>query len=297
MRVTTTSNYTTMRDSLGASLSRVSDLQARMGTGRRINKPSDDPVGSATALRYRSYEADQVAYARSADDAATRLGVADTKLQDMSASLRRARELAVQAGNATLSPAARGALRDELVALRDEVLTLANSTHGGSALFGGHAESAVVKQPDGTWSYAGDAGEVRRRVGQGTVVRVNVDGATAFGFDQPPGQDLFSLLDRLAASVTSGDRAALAQGQRDLDTRFTGVLGALGSVGATTNAVEATRARGEQFVAQITAERSEIEDLDLAEAVLQLSDARTAYEAALGAVAKADVPSLAEFLR
>ncbi len=105
------------------------------------------------------------------------------------------------------------------------------------------------------------------------------------------------MLDRLAASVTSGDRAALAQGQRDLDTRFTGVLGALGSVGATTNAVEATRARGEQFVAQITAERSEIEDLDLAEAVLQLSDARTAYEAALGAVAKADVPSLAEFLR
>ncbi len=84
----------------------------------------------------------------------------------------------MQAGNATLSPAARGALRDELVALRDEVLTLANSTHGGSALFGGHAESAVVKQPDGTWSYAGDAGEVRRRVGQGTVVRVNVDGAT-----------------------------------------------------------------------------------------------------------------------
>ena len=297
MRVTTTSNYTTMRDSLGASLSRVSDLQARMGTGRRINKPSDDPVGSATALRYRSYEADQVAYGRSADDATTRLGVADTKLQDMSASLRRVRELAVQAGNSVLSPEARGALRDEIVALRDEVLNLANSSHGGFALFGGHAETAVARQPDGTWSFLGDAGEVRRRVAQGTVVQVNVDGARAFGFDQPEGQDVFSVLDRLATSVTSGDRADMAQGQRELEARFTSVLGALGTVGATTTAVDAARARGEQFVSQIAAERSEIEDLDLAEAVLQLSDARTAYEAALAAVAKADVPSLAQFLR
>lgn len=97
MRVTTTSNYNTMRDSLGSALSRVSELQASMGTGRRINEPSDDPVGSAKALRFRSYEADQVAYARSADDATTRLGVADTKLQHVSASLRQVRQLAIQA--------------------------------------------------------------------------------------------------------------------------------------------------------------------------------------------------------
>ncbi|MDP9466642.1 MAG: flagellar hook-associated protein FlgL [Actinomycetota bacterium] len=297
MRVTTTSNYNTMRDSLGSALSRVSELQASMGTGRRINKPSDDPVGSAKALRFRSYEADQVAYARSADDATTRLGVADTKLQHVSASLRQVRQLAIQANNTVLSSEARGALRDQLLALRDEVLGLANSSHGGHALFGGHAETAVAQQPDGTWAYAGDAGQVRRRVGQGTVVTVNADGPKAFGFDQPPGQDLFSVLDRLAASVVSGDPYALAQGQRELEARADQVLGALGTVGATTNAVDAARSRGEQFVAQITAERSEIEDLDLAEAVLQLSDARTAYEAALGAVAKADVPSLADFLR
>lgn len=297
MRVTTTSNYTTMRDSLAASLSRVSDLQARMGTGRRINKPSDDPVGSATALRYRSYEADQVAYARSADDARTRLDAADTSLQSMSTALRRVRELAVQGGNGALSPESRGALHAELTSLRDSVRDLANTSHGGHALFGGHGQTAVARQADGTWTYAGDAGQVQRRVGQGTVVAVNVDGAQAFGFDQPAGQDLFSVLDRLAASVLSGHAAGLAQGQEQLAARTAGVLGALGTVGARTNGVEAARARGEQFVEQITAERSQIEDLDLTEAVLQLANARTGYEAALAAVAKADLPSLADFLR
>ena len=47
MRITGTTSYTTMRDALGANLSRIADLQTQLGTGRRINRASDDPVGAS----------------------------------------------------------------------------------------------------------------------------------------------------------------------------------------------------------------------------------------------------------
>lgn len=297
MRITSTSTYAVMRDSLGTSLSRVADLQSQLGTMRRINKPSDDPVGSSTALRYRAYEADQASYSQSADDALTRLAGSDTALQDMSSALRRVRELAISAANTSLSPEARESVAAEMEALRDELATLANSGHNGQALFGGHAGTAVARGEDGSWGYSGDDGQVQRRVAQGTVLAVNIDGRSAFGFDQPPGEDLLSVVDRLAVATRSGDLAALGAGQTALAERTTGVLRALASTGARVNAVEAARARGEQFVERVTAERSAIEDIDLAEAILQLTAAQTGYQAALGAVAKANLPSLADFLR
>ncbi len=296
MRVTSTSAYTSMRTSLATSLERVSGLQAQMGSGRRINSPSDDPVGSTTALRYRSYEADEAAWQRAADDATTRLGAADTTLQSASTTLRRVQELVVRAGNSSLSTTARAAIRDELVSLRAELHDLANTRHSGQPLFGGFAESAVALV-DGAWEYSGDGGLVQRQVASGVTVTANVDGRTAFGFDAAPGDDLFSVLDRLAAAAETGDRAALDEAAPVLQARFQGVLGALGTVGATVNRVEAAKERSIAFVDQVRAERSGIEDLDLAEAILQLNQARTGYEAALGAVAKADLPSLASFLR
>jgi len=296
VRVTSTSQYISMRDSLAASLSRVSAKQSELGTGRRINKASDDPVGSATALRYRSYETEQGAYDGAADNASTWLARADTQLQTLSSRLAEVRQVAIQANNGALTPEARSALGDQLLSLRDEVLGLANSQQEGQALFGGFQPAAVARDATGAWTFVGDGGKVQRRVGDGVVINANVDGRATFGFDQPAGQDLLSVIERLATHVVSGDPALLAADQTDLAGRTTAALGALGTVGATVNRVESAQARGRQFVEQITAERSSIEDIDYAEAILQLTSAQNGYQAALGAAARSNLPSLADFL-
>lgn len=296
MRITSTSTYISMRESLSTSLQRVVDTQSQLGTMRRINKASDDPVGAATALRYRAYESQQDAFDLSASNAKTWLGQADTHLQNITTSLAAARGLAISATNQSMSAEGRLALGQQITAIRDEIATSMNQQQEGQALFGGFQEKAVAQAADGTWSYVGDAGVVQRRVGDGVLVAANVSGYTAFGFDQGPGNDVLSVLDRLAAAATSGDTAALTSNQDQLQVRTRSVLGALGIVGATTNRVESAQARGRQYLEQITAERSSIEDIDIAETVLQLNSAKTGYEAALGAVAKANLPSLANFL-
>ncbi len=297
MRVTSGSTYATMAASLGTSLGRVQDLESQLGSGRKINAMSDDPVGAATALRYRALETDQTAYAASAGNANTWLGAADTSLQSMSTALAQVRQLAINATNGSLSPDARKALSAQLTSLRQEVSDLANTPQeGGQALFGGFSSTAVTQAADGSWSFSGDDGAVQRRVAAGVTVQVNVNGRTAFGFDQPPGKDLLSVIDSIAAHALSGDGAALASDQGDLMARTQGALGALGTVGATQNRVDAAQARSQQYSDQITAERSQIEDIDLAQAILQLNSAQTGYQAALGAVGKGNLPSLASFL-
>ncbi len=296
MRVTSGSTYATMAASLGTSLGRVQDLESQLGSGRRINAMSDDPVGAATALRYRALETDQTAYAASASNSSTWLGAADAALQSMSGALTKVRELAVNATNGSLSPDARQALSAQITSLRQEVADLANTPQEGQALFGGFSATAVTRAADGTWSFTGDEGTVQRRVAAGVTVQVNVSGKTAFGFDQPAGKDLLSVIDAIAAHALSGDGAALATDQGDLMARTQGALGALGTIGATQNRVDAAQARSQQYADQITAERSQIEDIDLAQAILQLNNAQTGYQAALGAVAKGNLPSLASFL-
>lgn len=296
MRVTSGSSYAVMAASLGTSLGRVQDLESQLGSGRRINAMSDDPVGAATALRYRALETDQTAYAASAANSNTWLGAADTALQSMSGALTKVRELAINATNGSLSPDARKALSAQITSLRQEVADLANTPQEGQALFGGFSATAVTQAADGTWSYSGDDGAVQRRVAAGVTVQVNVSGRTAFGFDQPPGKDLLSVIDSIAAHALTGDGTGLAADQGDLLARTQGALGALGTVGATQNRVDAAQARSQQYSDQITAERSQLEDIDLAQAILQLNNAQTGYQAALGAVAKGNLPSLANFL-
>ncbi len=298
MRITSTSTYTTMRDSLSTSLSRVADLQSQLGSGRRINQMSDDPVGAATALRYRSESSDQDAFAAAADNANTWLGAADTSLQGMSTSLRRVRELAVQANNDSLTPEARSAIADELTSLRDELADLANTHQDGQALFGGFSGSAVTRDPaTGAWTFIGDGGAGpatgRRRCDR----RRSTSTAAAPSASTSPRARTCSRW-WTASPRTPGPATAPRSSPTSptCRARTQSVLGALGTVGATVNRVDAAKARGQQYSDQITAERSSIEDVDLAGAILQLTAAQNGYQAALGAVAKSNLPSLADFL-
>ena len=54
MRVTNSMIASQVIGNLARSLERFMNMQAQMSTGRRINKPSDDPVGTHKDLRYRT---------------------------------------------------------------------------------------------------------------------------------------------------------------------------------------------------------------------------------------------------
>ena len=294
-RVTSAMSSIAIRTGLDEALRRVVDAQSQLASGRRINTYSDAPSDAVSSLRLRALEADWAAYDRQAVDGLGRLNTADGALQSAAALLRRVHELATSAVNGALSQTARDAIAKEVTQLRDELVSLANTSYQGRAVFAGFGDRAVT-QVGGAWAYAGDDGAVLRQVSPDVTTRVNVTARDVFGL-RPGVTDVFTLLAKVAADVAAGDTAALAADGAALDARADEVRQALATVGALTNRVEAAMDRGRDEVVGLRQQRAELEDVDLADVVLRLSQAEAGYQAALGAAARASLPSLADFLR
>lgn len=298
LRVPSSTSYDRLERGLGTALTRVQKLQQQLSSGQNIDKLSDDPVGAAAGMRLRAETAAWDSYNRSADDAQATLGVTGSTLQSASTLMTAIRQVAVSGSNGALDSTARAAAANQISAYKDQLADLANTQYLGRAVFGGHRATAV--EQTGTppaYAYAGDSGSVSRQVSPSVTMAVNLDGRQVFGFAAGTGQDVFATLDALETAVRTGDQPGLVAAQTGLAARAGDITAALGTVGSMMNRVSAATAVGQDTVDRLAEQRSKIEDIDIASTVLHLQEASNAYTAALGAVAKADLPSLANFLK
>ena len=101
----------------------------RISSGLRINHASDDAAGSAIASKMESQVRSLGVAIRNGHDAISMTQTAEGALGEMENILQRVRELAVQAGNSTLSASDRSAIQSEITALTAEIDDIASSTH------------------------------------------------------------------------------------------------------------------------------------------------------------------------
>lgn len=297
MRVSSLSSYLTTSQGLGAALTKVQDVQRQVSTGKTLTRWSDDPASASAAERYRAEASDYTTYQKSSTDATAWLSAADGALQSMSGIMARVKQLGVSATNGSLTKDSREAIAQEVEQLRNEMRDLGNTTHLGRSLFGGFQPTALSTDALGVVTYAGDAGQVQRQISPTITLAVNVSARDVFGFTAGAGQDLFSQLTDLANAARTGNSAAIATAQSTLEVRHGDILKGLSRVGAATNRVETAQAAGSTALQDLASRRSEVEDVDLADAVVRLNSAQAGYTAALGAAARANLPSLADFLR
>ncbi|KGM13066.1 flagellar hook-associated protein FlgL [Cellulomonas bogoriensis] len=281
---------------LQMNLDRMSRLQAQMSGGKVITRPSDDPGGTAAVLQLRSDKRAAEQHSRNIDNGLGWLGSIDSALTTSLASLRRARDLTVQGANGANSAQAREAIAIELEGIRDAMLSEANTTHLGRSVFAGTSDAGMAfTGPDGTPPYAwtgATSSSVERRITPDTTVRVDVDGAAAYG---QGAESVFALIDSIVTGLrTGGDVAPLLNG---LDDRMKAMLGELGSVGTRYGQLETAQQANQKTLMDLKSQISGIEDIDLAEVIVELQSQEVAYQAALGATARVLQPSLLDFLR
>jgi flagellar hook-associated protein 3 FlgL len=293
VRVTHLGAHQAALDRLGTRLSEYSSTQERLSTGKQLTRSSDDPIGMNRALELRATLAARQQETKNGDDGKMWLELADTTLQDVVSQIQRARELAVR-GSTYVGPQEREAIALEISHIRDDIVSLANSKHQGRGLFSGFSSGDAIQKIAGNWTYTGDTGQINRRVGENEVVTVNVTGDVAFGFSS--GNDVFTVLDDLEAALYADDATAIETSIDGIDASLDTVLGGLGTVGARTNQVEAAIGRTQHDIQSITDQLSSIEDVDIAEAVMDLQLQKTAYEAALAAFSQSSQTSLLDFL-
>lgn len=296
MRVTNEMVVNNSLRRLNTRLSAYERAQSELATGRRIIKPSDDPSGASRALALRASRRTEQQL-RNSSDAKERLSVADSQLQTVSDRYSRVRELLTRGASST-APSERAALAQEVAAIRDELAGLANGSYAGKPLFAGWTDGpAVVRAGDGSWQQRGGGQSVTRRVGDDETVQVNVTAQEVFGFSADPGSNVFALLDRAEAALSAGNADAAAVALGELGGARTKLESALGRIGAAGSRVESALTRSESSLLSLRGELAQVEDVDMAEAVMELQMQEVAYEAVLGAMARALPPSLASFLR
>ncbi|MFH2056821.1 MAG: flagellar hook-associated protein FlgL [bacterium] len=178
MRVTTAMISNQVVHNLSRSISRFYDLQNQMSTNRRINKPSDDPMGTVKALSYRERLSNITQYMDNISMAQVRLQTAESALNDINDIISAASEIAVQMSNDTYDATARAAAANDVQAHIDRLLEAINMQLHGDYIFSGYrTTTASITKAQLGGVYQGDSGVIQYTIDTGARLQVNVSGA------------------------------------------------------------------------------------------------------------------------
>jgi flagellar hook-associated protein 3 FlgL len=298
MRMTFDSANRETQASLERAADRLMQLNRQVATGRRLNTASDDPSGAATAVTERSQIMAIEQFVRAADALNARLAVADDVLGVVVDRVSAARVAVHASRSSTATASQREAYAREIESIRATLLGSFTTKVHGVYLFSGSESTTApyTANPDGTVSaYQGDDTAVLVDIDRQVAVRSTFSAdEIARGTDT---DDVFTVLTDLAAAIRADDSTGMADGMAALDRAFDRAVAAQARVGTDMKAIEDHRGRLAALKDASTARVSKVEDANMAEAIAGLTQADTAYRAALGAAGMARQLSLMDFLR
>ncbi|MDT9720505.1 flagellar hook-associated protein FlgL [Paenibacillus sp. ClWae2A] len=306
MRITNNMLSSQLLLNLNRNAQQMNNTQTQLATGRKINKPSDDPVGITYSLRYRAELSSNEQYQKNVDSAVSWLEFNDTVLNQAGNVMQRLRELTVQASTGTNPQSALDSINEEVQQLKEQLVDISNSKLNGKYIFNG--ETYDVKpyefpsNPDGSFdttnaaSVVTDKGKINFIVGESVQLPINVDGNEVFGTSTED-DNLFVIMNTIMKALSDGDQKELSNQLDNIDSRMDKMLAIRSEIGAKTNRVDLMMGRLDDLGINLTNLQSKVEDADYAELAIQSKIQENIYNASLSAGAKIISPSLVDFLR
>lgn len=295
-RVTQSMMNTQLMRNLNNNMLRMDQLQNQMATGRKINKPSDDPVGISFAMRYRSEYTANEQYVSNADAAQSWLEYTDTMLNQAGNVLHRVRELSVQGSNGTNPDTAFESIRIEIEQLKNQMVEIVNSQFNGKYVFNGQMTDVPPYSKDDPSQSVSDDGSVLFDIGAGVTISVNVPGNKVVGMPEDE-DNLFKVFDDIIAGLADFDENKVNEALADLDTRMDKFLELRAEVGARANRITLAQDRLEDISINLQTMQAKTEDADMAVVILNLKMAENVYQASLSTGSRLIQQSLIDFLR
>ena len=183
MRVSDKLNQTQVLNNIQKSRSNLSKLQNEAATMKKINKPSDDPIGAAKILENRTEANNLTQYEKDINHARMFLETTESTLGQLNEALVRAKELALQAASDTNGGLPREMIAEEVSQIYASVLEMSNRSAGERYLFGGYKTMDPPFNKDGQFS--GDHYEIQIQNHKNQFMPMNLSGKQLF-----LGQDL-----------------------------------------------------------------------------------------------------------
>ncbi|MCG7869207.1 MAG: flagellar hook-associated protein FlgL [Candidatus Thiodiazotropha taylori] len=283
-RVSTSTLFSRGIDSMLERQSALSRAQLQISSGKRILTPRDDPPGAAQALNLKTSITQVEQYQANADRARARLDLQEASLAAVEDIMPRVLELTLQGQSDTYSAEQRIAIAQELRQLNDELMALANTQDSdGEYIFAGYsAESIPFSNPaDGVFVYSGDMGVRTIQISATRQVQDRENGYDVFmNLTTSTGaqRNLFETVHGIIAGLEADAPNAVFIDDIHAAHEQIGAVRARG--GARLNTIEDQGRVNEDFIFTMQSSLSDIEDIDLAEAVSRFEQEMLALQAA-----------------
>jgi len=299
MRITQSMLQNNMLKNLYSSQAQMNKYLTQINTGKKISRPSDDPVIVMKGMGYRTEVTEVEQYRRNTSEIWNWMDHTDDALDKATKAMQRIEELAVKAANDTYDKDEREAIAKEVEQLQRQLVEIANTNVNGKYIFNGtdtnlqpvevDAEgNVIVTDTDGRNQY------VNIEVSKGITFDVNMDPDKMFN------KELFANIDDFISALKSDDsnqQDEMNSALENLRKGTTDIVNTRAELGAKMNRLELIEDRlsHQEIIAKDTMMKNE--GVDFEEAVMNLLTQEVIHRAALSAGSKIIQPSLVDFLR
>ncbi len=300
---------------LNQQRSKLASIQEQVSSGKRINRPSDDPVGTRNALRIRGQIDTNTQFDRNITNSLVRTNGIDSALDSSHEIVVRARELVLQAQNGTLTAGDRVLIAQEIEELHAELFTHANTRRAEGYIFAGYKSDREpfqvsgdfeVGQPAPVVTFVGDTTEVEVQIEENVTTETTLSGRRVFfgaagvGLGAVPDagkENVFDTLRNVWQALTLNDLPVLDNALARLDT----AQSQLNAERVTVGAIEKRLLDGQDVLRdqeiQLTEALESHEGVDAARVISDLVLQETALQASTQIASRIIQPSLLDFLQ
>jgi len=305
VRISTAYQFDKYANNVRGSESKYFDAQNAVMTGKRINKISDDPFGTSVSLNMRSYKSAAKQYSDNLTVAKGVLSYTESALGEMTTSMRNAYSVAIQSGTDTMDQSARDALASQIDSIQKQMLELAN-TQGpsGQYIFAGQDNQNkpfTVTAAAGTngqaissglyINYNGDDLDVTVESGPGQTLAMNTKAQTLF-------KNAYAALDQLKIDLQGGNVSSISGVDiQQLKDSMDAMTEERGNVGTKLQSVKNLTDHYTRRIDDLSSTISDVEEVDLSEAIMNYKLAYNAYNAALSVASQGYQLSLLDFMK
>jgi len=265
------------------STSNMSKLQEQISTGKKINRPSDDPAGTRNILNLRSDDLRLDQYASNIKTATSALNFNESTLNTVADVIQRITELTIQGVSDTAGQETRNINAGEINQLLETILQSANSKRFGSFIFAGTETTTepfeITRNSKGeidSVTYNGNREKIEYNIGPNTNAQVNQTGAEIF-----MDTDLFGAVIRVRDNLADGTISFARTELDNLETSAQNIRNSIAKAGGIASTLELSGNRIEQTKLSLRETLASTESADIAETILKLTEQQNIYEASL----------------
>lgn len=291
MRITNSMLSNTVLKNIIASYGRLEKYELQLSSGKKVSKPSDDPIALERSLNMHELMKELDQHISNTEDAISWLNASDTALRNAVDLMHRVKELAVRGANGLNSQNELNAIASEVDQILSQMVSLGNSTFGDRYIFSGHKTTSPPFDDSG--GYSGDSGDICYEIEKGVSIAINLPGDSVF----KDSTDVYASLIDLRDHLRAGDYVSVSEDIRQVDDSLSAITDALVRIGVKTNRLEFTLDRHLQGKVNLTKVLDSVENVDIEEVIMKLKMEENVYQASLLSGSTIMRTSLIDFLR